>query len=193
MGLDIQIRTDQDEKILAEIYSDHSNNLRGTLSRSFLPLIFRQHEPNDEELSQISELTGIDLTPLLEMGFYPDPQDEEYQLSLCNTDEERKKIKTEMMVKKQKYAKPISEIIDILEQLNTKLINNPDYYKQLKFSDTSEDSFRYFKNYFLDPEPNNYGFISHSDITLGVDIRTMIKYLTFANTKGASITYFSFG
>lgn len=192
MGLDISIRTDKDEKILEEIHSDDPINLRGMLSRSFLPLIFRQHEPNDEELTQISETTGIDLTPLLDMGLYPDPQDEEYQLSLCDTEEEKKKVAAEINTNKQRFAKPINEIIDILERLDADLKENPEYYKQLELSDTSEESLTYFKNYSVDPEPNSYGFISHGDTTLGVDIRTMIKYLKFAKTKGATVTYFSF-
>jgi hypothetical protein len=192
MGLDISIRTDQDERILQAIHSDDSISLRETLSRRFLPLIFRQHEPNDEELSQISAITGIDLTPLLDMGLYPDPLDEEYQLSQCDTEEEKQKAIDKINTNKQKYAKPVREVIDILEQLDASLKAKPEYYKQLELSDTSDDSLRYFKNYSVDPAPNSYGFISHSDTTFGVDIRTMSKYLKFAETKGAAITYFSF-
>lgn len=193
MGLDISIRTDQDDIILREIHSEDSSNLRGTLCRSFLPLIFRQHEPNDEELSQISEITGIDLTPLLDMGLYPDPLDEEYQLSLCDTEDEKQETIDKINTNKQNYAKPIREVIDILEQLDASLKAKPEYYKQLQLSDTSDESLRYFKNFSVDPTPNSYGFISHSDTTLGVDIRAMIKYLKFAETNGATITYFGFG
>src|SRR5688572_19496112 len=131
MGLDISIRTDQDDIILREIHAEDSSSLRGTLSRSFLPLIFRQHEPNDEELSQISEITGIDLTPLLDMRLYPDPLDEEYQLSLCDTEEEKQETIGKINTNRQNYAKPIREVIDILERLDASLKAKPEYYKQL--------------------------------------------------------------
>ncbi|HWJ28626.1 MAG TPA: hypothetical protein VNS32_18935 [Flavisolibacter sp.] len=193
MGLDIQIRTDQDDKILEEIHSDDSIKLRGTLSRSFLPFIYREHEPNDEELSQISEITGIDLMPLIEMGLYPDSLDEEYQLSTCESDEEKRKVQDKLNASKLKYAKPIDSILETLNRLDNYLKSNPEYYKELKLSDTSEESLRYFKNYSLDPEPTKYGLISHSDATLGVDIRAMIKYLEFAKSRQATITHFSFG
>jgi hypothetical protein len=193
MGLDIHIRTDQHDIILKEIDSQGSIRLRGTLSRSFLPLILRQHGPNDNELLQISVITGIDLVPLLDMGLYPDPLDEEYQLSECDTEEEKEKIIAENNANKKKYAKPICEIIDLLERLDISLKEKPEYYKQLMLSAASENSLRYFQNYSVDPQPNTYSFVSHSAPNLRVDIWVMIKYLKFAETKGAKITYFDFG
>jgi hypothetical protein len=193
MGLDIYIKTDQDDRILKEIYSDNSINLSGTLSRSFLPLVFRQHELNDEELTQISQIAGVNLMPLLEMGYYPNPIDEEYQLSICENDEEKRKVEEELTASKEKYAKPIEYIINILVQLDTKLKSNPDYFKQLRLSDTSEDYLSYFKNYSVEPDLSEYGFIAPRDTTLGVDIRAMIKYLEFAKSRGAKVTYFEFG
>lgn len=80
-----------------------------------------------------------------------------------------------------------------MQKLDRKLKENPDYYKQLNLTEPTEEYIRYFKNYSIDVEPNEYGFISNSDTNFGIDIRTLLNYLKYAKSRGATRTYFSFG
>ena len=183
MGLDIFISTDKD--------IDRQDK-RNSLSRTFLKLIFQQHDDNDEEINQISEISGVDLTPLLDMNI-PDTSYLEFQLDGIEGDEDIQRIKNEIAESKKVYSQGIDLIIDTLQRLDTALKARPNYYKDLHFTHSYEAYINYFKNYAVDVEPNEYGFVSDSDTNFGVDIRTLLNYLTFAKSQGATKTYFRFG
>ena len=183
MGLDIFISTDK---------NIDRQDKRSSLSKIFLRLIFQQHDDNDEEINQISEISGIDLTPLLEMNI-PDTSYLEFQLEDIKDEEEIKKIRSEITATQEQYSQDIQLVLDTLQKLDKALKDKPAYYKQLNLTDPYEAYINYFKNYATDVEPNEYDFISDSETNFGVDIRTLISYLTFAKSQGATKTYFSFG
>jgi len=86
VGLDILIQTNKKEE-----------DKRGTfLSRLFVRLILRAHDNNDEELVQISQITGIDLTPILDMD-KGDASYEEFQLEFEEDPELIKKYKARII------------------------------------------------------------------------------------------------
>lgn len=183
MGLDIFISTDK---------NIDRQGKRSSLSRTFLRLIFQQHDDNDEEINQVSEISGIDLTPLLEMNI-PDTSYLEFQLEDIEDEEEIKKIRSEIAETREQYSQDIQLILDTLQKLDKALKERPDYYKRLHLTNPFEEYINYFKNYAIDVEPNEYGFISDSETNFGVDIRTLISYLTFAKSQGATKAYFRFG
>lgn len=183
MGLDIFISTDK--KI------DEQDKFV-SLSRKFLRINFQQHDDNDEELNQISEISNVDLTPLLEMTI-PDTGYLESQLDDTENEEETKRIKDEIAQIEEQYSPNIELVIDTLQKLNTALKAKPDYYKQLHLTEPNEAYINYFKKYSVDVEPNEYGSISYSDENFGIDIRTLLNYLIFAKSQGATKTYFKFG
>lgn len=184
MGLDIFISTDID--IMSEA------GLRSSLSRIFLRLIFRQHDQDDDEINQISEISGIDLSSLLEMNI-PDTSYLEFQLDSIEDGQERQKIKDEITQIREKFSKDINVVIDTLQKLDEKLKAKPDYFQKIRLTNPPESFINYFKNYSVDIEPNKYGFVSDNDTNFGVDIRGLLRYLTFARSQGAVKTYFSFG
>ena len=182
MGLDIFISTDK--------HIDRQGK-RSSLSRIFLRLVLRQHD-DDEEINQISEISGIDLTPLVEMNI-PDTSYLEFQLEDTEDEEEIEKINKEIAETQKQYSQDIKLVINRLRKLDQALKENPDYYKQLDLTEPYEAYINYFKNYAADVEPNEYDFIADSETNFGVDIRTIISYLTFAKSEGATKTYFSYG
>jgi hypothetical protein len=184
MGLDIFISTNKE--------IDRREDIRNSLSRIFVRLILQQHDNNDEEINQISKISSIDLTALLEMEI-PDTSYLEFQLDDNEDDKEAQRIKDEIVKTKELFSKDIDLIIDTLQKLDTTLKTKPDYYKQLHLTDPDDNYINYFKNYPIEVKPNEYGFISDSDTNFGVDIRTLLTYLTFAKSQGATKTYFSFG
>ncbi len=184
MGLDIFITTNKE--------IDRREDIPNSLSRIFVRLILQQHDNNDEEINQISKISGIDLTPLLEMEI-PDTSYLEFQLDDTEDDKEIQRIKDEIEKTKELYSKDIDLIIDTLQKLDTTLKTKPDYYKQLRLTDPDENYINYFKNYPVDVKPNEGDFVSDNNTNFGIDIRTLLKYLTFAKSQGATKTYFSFG
>ena len=183
MGLDILISTDK---------NIDRQGKRSFLSRIFLRLILQQHDDNDEEINQISEISGVDLTSLLEMNI-PDTSYLEFQLENIQDEGEIKRIKKEIAKTQEQYSQDIQLVVDMLQKLDNALKENLDYYKQLNLTNPHEACINYFKNYGTDVEPNEYGFISDNETNFGIDIRTLINYLIFAKSQGATKAYFSFG
>lgn len=184
MGLDIIACTDKDIIPPADI--------RYHLSRIFLQLVLRQHDNDDDEINQISEISGIDLLPVLEMRI-PDTSYLEFQLDATEDEQEIKRIQEEVIQTKEQFSKDIDAVIDSLEKLDKALKEMPDYYKQLRLTNANKIRLNYFKNYSVDVKPNKYGFVSDADTNFGVDIRMLLNYLIFARSQGATKTYFTFG
>ena len=183
MGLDIFISTDKNIE---------GQDKRSSLSRIFLRLIFQQHDNNDKEINQISKISGVDLTPLLEMHI-PDTRYLEFQLEDIEDEEEIKRIKSEIIETKRQYSQDIQLVVDTLQKLDKVLKEKTDYYKQLQLTSPHQAYIDYFKNYPVDIESDENDFISDSETNFGIDIRTIINYLTFAKSQGATKTYFSLG
>lgn len=141
MGLDILIRTHKEDNFSSEVFN--------SISRTFVPLILRPHPNNDDEIFQISNLTGMDLTPLLEMGEYPDPEEEEYRISCCSTAKEKAEVKTQFQSEKQRCLKEIDAVIDRLTKLDMALKSDFGYYKKLKLTNPTQNYIRYFRNYAI--------------------------------------------
>ncbi len=178
MGIDISILTDK-ENLRREAFNYY-------LSRTFLRLVFRQHDDDDEEINQISIISGVDLKPLLEMHI-PDISYLEYQLEEEEDLEKIASIQSEIGQIVSSYSKDINLVIDTLQKLDARLKATPAYYKQLRLRDAEDNYIDYFRNYSVEV-PDNYGITN-----FGADIRILLNFLIFAKSKGATKAYFSFG
>jgi hypothetical protein len=187
MGLDIFIKTNKPIK---------NTHISEGLSRNFCVLIMRGDKNNF--IYQLSSISNLDLTPLLEMGHYPDSEEEEIHLEICETEEEQQEVKKKFKHERELYAMDIEKMLLLLLQLDEFLKNNPNYYQKLEMT-TSHFTESYFKNYSEEPEHLQNDIINSDVIKIilnenfGIDIRYIITYLQFAKIQGATRTWFSFG
>jgi len=192
MGLDIHINTNNLEELNSAYFygakpGDYFYQHR--LSRTFCNLLWRynvvSHEP---ELKQIGKITGVNITPILEMENYPDEDELFYMIESIESEEERQKLLKKAEDDKAYFQGNINMVLSTITQLIEKL-NLIDNLTTLLLP-TDNDTLRneeYFSSFKTD---TGVGYIGNN---FGQDLRNFKRFLEFVKDKDTTTVWFSFG
>jgi len=186
MGLDISMMSDNFEQVFSnEDYDFYQHSL----SRTFCYFIGRQnvveHVP---EFDQIGKITGVDITPIYLMEYYPDEEALEFHLENADSEAEKQEILDRAEEDRTKLSGNIDIILDTLNKLIEKL-TAIDHLSALLLP-TNMDTLGNEK-YFADfPIDKGQGYIGNN---FGQDLRNFRRFVTYAKEKGATTVWFSYG
>ena len=191
MGLDIHIRTDNDDQIFTPDYHDPEKDYfdKHSLSRTFCNFMCRQNVISGEpELDQIGRITKVDITPLYVMERYWDDENIKDQLTFAETEEERENVLQQIASDRQsvennidKVYKTITNLIDALSKID----NLPSLLTDNGWD--SLDNKSYFADFDID---KGQGYIGNN---FGQDLRNFKRFLEYAKEHNANTVYFSYG
>lgn len=191
MGLDINIRVNNEEIVFSENYHDEQNGYfeKHSLSREFCNFMNRQHVVEHEaELSQIGKITGVDISPLYEMESYPDDEEMDYLLEYAESDEERQSIIAQAKNDKEKLTGNIDKVIITINSLIEKLNQIENLSNLLIETDFDTlNNAKYFSDFKLD---KGKGYI---DNNFGQDLRNFKRFLEYAKERGTETVWFEYG
>jgi hypothetical protein len=190
MGLDIHIITDNAEELFSPGYFDQKNDYQNkhNLSRTFCNFMCRknviEHEP---ELEQIGRITGVDITPLLEMEDYPDEETVGFLLHDAETEDEEQKVMAKVAADREK----LQGNIDKVSMTINKLIDKLDHVDDLAALLLPTDFYSLEENYFTDFKTDKgKGYIGNN---FGQDLRNFARFLEYAKNNGAKTVWFQYG
>jgi hypothetical protein len=189
MGLDIVIATDNyDELYSGERTKEHSYFIENSLSRTFCDLMSRQHDVSHEpELDQIGEITGVDISPIYELEYYPEEETVQFHLDNAESESEKQKILQEAEGQRAKLAgnldKVLMTVTDLINKLNS-IDNLPEHL--LPDADLLNNQV-YFADFKID---KGKGYIGNN---FGQDLRNFRRFLEFAKSTGAKTVWFQYG
>jgi len=192
MGLDIHINTNNLEELNSAYFygakpGDYFYQHR--LSRTFCNLLWRynvvSHEP---ELKQIGKITGVNITPILEMENYPDEDELSYMIESIESEEERQKLLKKAEDDKAYFQGNINMVLSTITQLIEKLnlIDNLPFLLLPTENDTLRNE-EYFSSFKTD---TGVGYIGNN---FGQDLRNFKRFLEFVKDKDTTTVWFSFG
>ncbi len=184
------IGTDKDDDLYAEgFYDEHFNFFhKHSLSRNFCNFMSRYLVTDGEpELDQIGSLLGIDISPLYHMEYYADEVSAESQLSLAETEQERKEILQQIEADRNRIKNNIDVVLHTIERMHEQLSGISDLHKKL--DDHGDDTLGY-ENYFTDFTIDKGNGSTHNNF--GHDLRNFKRFLRFAKSKGATTVWFDY-
>lgn len=191
MGLDISIGVNNREEIFSPEYHSEENDFfhKHNLSRTFCNFICRRGVIEGEaELDQIGKLTGIDISPIYQMEKYWDEENVEDQLSMTNSEEEKKRMMERIQEDNDSLTGNIDRVLHTINLLiqNLTLIDNlPDLLSDNDY-DTLDNTY-YFSDFNID---RGDGYI---DNNFGQDLRNFKRFLEYAKERGTTTVYFVYG
>lgn len=167
-----------------DLYYDEIGEDFFDLSSSFSNfLISESTHSHKSSFDQLISLTGIDLSPLVEMSNYVSSfaMDEKIEMMGC---EEFQLYKKDCEKEKEKVHGNINRVIDCLNQAVLELEKKMDLSDYLKLSDGID------VNYFKDLDKKEPSKRSHLNLTQ--DLRNMLRYTLFAKSREVETTFFVF-
>src|SRR4030095_5929444 len=180
MGVDIDLRTDKEEEIKTDEYFE-KYFYEHSLSRTFCNMIGREYVADGEsELKQIGRITGIDISPIFQMGNYIN-KELEFVLDGTESEEERRRI---MYVESQPKGNLKGNIDKVLLTINA-LIDKVSRIDNLPIllEDHGRDTLEY-ETYFTDfSVDKGDGYIGNN---FGQDLRNLKKFLVYVKDYGAT-------
>jgi predicted ribosome quality control (RQC) complex YloA/Tae2 family protein len=193
MGLDIFIRTDNNDQIFTAHYDEarHDHLKKHSLSRTFCNLMCRQNVINGEpELDQIGRITSVDISPIYAMETYAGDNSEELQffLETVESETERQQILEQARQNRQKLSGNIDKILSTIDALIDRLSSVENLPELL--NDHGHDTLDY-KNYFTDfNKDKGQGYVNNN---FGQDLRNFKRFLEYAKERGTTTVYFNYG
>lgn len=191
MGLDIHIRTNNDDSIFTPDYHDPEKDYfnKHSLSRTFCNFMCRQNVINGEpELNQVGRITKVDITPLYEMERYWDEENIESQLTFAENEEEREEILQRIENDRQSVENNIDKVYrtvtDLISALS-KIDNLPSLLNDSGWDSLDNES--YFGDFNID---KGQGYI---DNNFGQDLRNFKRFLEYAKEHDVNTVYFCYG
>jgi len=189
MGLDVFVDTDNYEQIRGKepdnYFEQHS------LSRTFCNFtdwINSIENGGATELEQIGRLTGVDITPIMQMQEYPEEEYIEFQLSTAESAAEQQALLTRYEADKAALVGNLPAVLTTVQQLLGRLAlidNLPDLLDAHGNDILGYDY--YFTDFLVD---KGQGYIGNN---FGQDLRNFERFLRFAQSHGATTAWFSYG
>ena len=187
MGLDINLRVNNDSEIITPEYFENSKLY--SLSREFCNLMCRpgiiEHTP---EFDQIGEIANIDISHLYKMTEYPSEDEEIDMIEFAENDEEKKRLKSDFEKRKQELNGNISQVKILVEKLikNLKSVDNL-YERLIKTDFDSMNSEYYFSDFNKD---KGDGYIRNN---FGQDLRNFKRFIDYAIERNSETIWFEYG
>ena len=187
MGLDINLRVNNDSEIITPEYFENSKLY--SLSREFCNLMCRpgvvEHTP---EFDQIGEITNIDISHLYKMTEYPSEDEEIDMIEFAENNEEKERLKSDYEKRKQELNGNISQVNILVEKLINNLKNIDDLYERLIKTDfDSMNSEYYFSDFDKD---KGDGYIRNN---FGQDLRNFKRFINYAIERNSETIWFEYG
>tara|TARA_R110002012_G_scaffold313413_2_gene524996 strand:- start:5124 stop:5684 length:561 start_codon:yes stop_codon:yes gene_type:complete len=186
MGLDINLRVNNDSEIITPEYFENSNLY--SLSREFCNLMCRpgvvEHKP---EFDQIGEITNIDISHLYKMTEYPSEEEEIDVIEFAENEEEKERLKSEFEKRKQDLNGNINQVKILVENLINKLEKIDNLYERLiKTGFDSMNSEYYFSDFNKD---KGKGYIGNN---FGQDLRNFKRFIDYAIERNSKTVWFEY-
>ena len=187
MGLDINLRVNNDSELITPEYFENSKLY--SLSREFCNLMCRpgviEHTP---EFDQIGEIANIDISHLYKMTEYPSEDEEIDMIEFAENDEEKKRLKSDFEKRKQELNGNISQVKILVEKLikNLKSVDNL-YERLIKTDFDSMNSEYYFSDFNKD---KGDGYIRNN---FGQDLRNFKRFIDYAIERNSETIWFEYG
>jgi hypothetical protein len=191
MGLDIHISTDNDKEVYAIEFFKNEKDFRYkmSLSREFCNLMCRQYATSGiPEFNQISNITEVDISPILDMEKYWDEQSAEHKISFAETEEEKIEITKKIQADRDSLQGNIDRVDACITTLLDKLSAFDDMHKKLIVYGNDTIGINYYFSDFNNDKGD--GYIGNN---FGQDLRNFKRFLAYASLKGASTVYFNYG
>lgn len=187
MGLDINLRVNNDSEIITPEYFENSNLY--SLSREFCNLMCRpgvvEHKP---EFDQIGEIANIDISHLYKMTEYPSEEEEIDMIEFAENEEEKERLKSDFEKRKQDLNGNINQVKVLVENLINKLKNIDNLYERLIKTDfDSMNSEYYFSDFNKD---KGKGYIGNN---FGQDLRNFKRFIDYAIERNSKTVWFEYG
>jgi len=191
MGLDIHIATDNYKDVYTiDFYkNDKEYRYKMSLSRDFCNLMCRQNaSTGTPEFNQISSVTGVDISAILDMEKYWDEESAEQQILFGESNEDKERITGKIQADRDRIKGNIDKVYKTIVTLIDKLSSIDNLHKIIKANGDDEIGIDYYFSDFKKDKGD--GYIGNN---FGQDLRNFKRFLEYAKSKKATTVYFNYG